>query len=129
MLDALAALSPATFIGSPDAIEWTELEGRDGQIRTKFFGENREVGPWVLLVSFAPGYSEPAHWHDFDTVYIPVKGEMIIEGEGVLRAGDVRWVRGGTYYGPETAGAEGCEFWLVGYGPPGLHHERPGEEK
>lgn len=120
-----STIVPGTYIGSPDDIPWRELEGRNGQAQVKFFGESRETGPWVSLVSFAPGYSEPPHWHEFDTVYIPIKGAMTIGSEGEMRAGQVRWVRAGTYYGPETATGEGCEFWLISAGFPALHYEKP----
>jgi len=50
---------------------------------------------------------------------------MNIGQEGWVRVGDVRWVRAGTYYRPEAAGDEGCEFWLIAYGPPGYHAEAP----
>lgn len=116
---------PGTYIGSPDDIPWRDVEGRSGQVRSKFFGESPETGPWVYLISFAPGYSEPAHWHDFDTVYVPIKGSMTIGAEGRLEAGQVRWVRAGTYYGPEAAEQDGCDFWLIAAGHPGLHYEPP----
>jgi hypothetical protein len=35
----------------------------------------------------------------------------------------VRWVRAGTFYGPETAGPDGCEFILIGAGNPTMHYE------
>ena len=118
-------LVPGTFIGAAADLPWTEVADRGGQVRTRFFGESREVGPWITQVWFAPGYSEPPHWHDFDTVYLPTKGAMSIGAEGVVGVGDVRWVRAGTFYGPEAAGEEGCEFWLIAYGPPDLHRAPP----
>lgn len=120
-----SAIVPGTYIGSPENVPEREVEGRNGQVRSRFFGESIENGPWVFLISFAPGYSEPPHWHDFDTVYVPVKGGMTIGAEGLLEAGQVRWVRGGTYYGPEAAGEDGCQFWLIAAGPPGLHYDPP----
>jgi len=123
----VSKMVPGTFIGSIEDIPWQEVPDRDGQVRIKFFGENNETGPWVLLTWFAPGYSEPHHWHDHDTIYIPTRGSMIIGEEGVLGVGDIRWVRAGTYYGPEAAGDEGCEFWLIAYGEPGYHRQPPAQ--
>jgi len=117
--------APRTHIGRPDDLPWVEVADRGGRVQVKFHGEDREVGPWVMQIRFAPGYHEPPHWHDHDTVYIPTRGAMNIGQEGWVRVGDVRWVRAGTYYGPEAAGDEGCEFWLIAYGPPGYHADPP----
>lgn len=35
----------------------------------------------------------------------------------VYEPGDVRWVKGGTAYGSESAGPDGCEFYIVSLGP------------
>ncbi len=121
----LSTVVPGTCITTADSLPWTELDSRDGQVRTKFFGESQELGPWILLVEFAPGYHEPPHWHDHDTIYIPTRGAMVIGPEGPVGVGDVRWVRAGTFYGPEAAADEGCEFWLIAYGPPGYHDGPP----
>jgi hypothetical protein len=52
-------------------------------------------------------------------------GEMSVGDEGAFGAGDVRWVRAGTFYGPEVAGADGCELLLISSGgPPGVEFER-----
>lgn len=120
----LSSAVPGTCIATADAMAWSVLDNRGGQVRTKFFGESQDKGPWILLVWFAPGYAEPPHWHDHDTIYIPTRGAMVIGAEGPVRVGDVRWVRAGTYYGPEAAADEGCEFWLISHGPPG-YHDRP----
>ncbi|MCB0996227.1 MAG: hypothetical protein KDB21_14115 [Acidimicrobiales bacterium] len=74
-------------------------------------------GHAVFCVRIAPNGSTPVHWHPSDTVYIVRRGELVIPGEGSYREGDIRWVRGGTVYGPEAAGPEGCEFWFVSLGP------------
>jgi hypothetical protein len=66
---------------------------------------------------FPPGYVAPSHWHPSDTVYIITKGVFIVEGEGEYRPGQVRWVGGGYAYGRETAGPDGCEFYLLSLGP------------
>ncbi len=73
----------------------------------------------AALVRMEPGYQGTAHWHLSDTLYIPRSGEMHLEGEGVYKVGDVRWVRGGTPYSPELPGKEPVEFFLISFGPSG----------
>jgi hypothetical protein len=63
---------------------------------------------------------EPAapHWHLSDTVYLVTAGEFRVEGEPApYRAGDLRWVRGGFAYGPESSGPDGCEYLFLSLGP------------
>src|SRR5690606_11229777 len=76
-----------------------------------------ETGHTFMLTRFAPNYKAPSHWHPSDTIYIITQGEFSVEGEGTYRPGDVRWVKGGTAYGSESAGAEGCQFYIVSLGP------------
>jgi quercetin dioxygenase-like cupin family protein len=66
---------------------------------------------------FSPNYVAPAHWHPSNTIYIFTKGEFSVEGEPIYRPGDVRWIKGGKPYGAESAGPEGCEFYLASLGP------------
>lgn len=74
-------------------------------------------GEAVFYVRLGPGASSPRHWHPSDTVYIVRRGELVIPGEGTYREGEVRWVRGGTAYGPEMGGPDGVEFYFVSMGP------------
>ena len=74
-------------------------------------------GNRVMQVRSAPGSRAPAHWHLSDTVYVVTKGEFVVEGEPPYRAGDLRWVRGGFAYGPESCGPEGCEYLFFSLGP------------
>ena len=89
----------------------------DTSVVVKFLGEDLEKGPWCTYIKFGPGVEEPSHWHHHDTIYIFMAGEMTIGDEGTFRPGDVRWVRTGHFYGPETAGPEGAEFFLISAGP------------
>jgi len=108
-----------------DELPWTDAPGERRGVRIKFLGESFERGPWVMLVDQVPAYVEPPHWHEGDTLYIVRRGELSVAGEGVFRPGDIRRVRRGVYYGPETAGPEGVEFWLISNARPILHHEPP----
>lgn len=74
------------------------------------------AGYAVFYVSIGPGAATPVHWHPSDTVYIVRRGQLVVPGEGTYCEGEVRWVRGGTAYGPEAAGPDGCEFWFVSIG-------------
>ena len=70
----------------------------------------------VLIFTFPPNYVGKVHWHPTDTVYVIRRGQFIVEGEGTFEVGDIRWVKSGTAYGPESAGPEGCEVMLIGAG-------------
>lgn len=95
-----------------DRVPWQPQEGHDG-VDTKFLGENPEEGPPIMHVRFAPDHVEQPHWHSADTLYVITAGEFVVGGEGAYHVGDIRWVRGGTFYGPERAGSQGCEFILA----------------
>ena len=105
-------------------LPWEAVDGYPG-VKWRFLGESQEDGPWIMHIQHSPGYVEKKHWHEADTVYVFTDGEMVVDGEGTYRPGDVRWVRAGTYYGPETAGPDGCEFLLISYGLAAMHYEAP----
>jgi quercetin dioxygenase-like cupin family protein len=77
-------------------------------------GEDCDVT--VLVFTFPPHHRGVVHWHPTDTVYVVRRGQFIVEGEGTYEPGDVRWVKAGTPYGPESAGPDGCEVMLIGAG-------------
>ncbi|MCZ6710827.1 MAG: hypothetical protein O7B25_10730 [Gammaproteobacteria bacterium] len=70
----------------------------------------------LLQAQFSANFEIGVHWHPFDTIYIITRGEMSIGDEGIYRPGDLRWVKAGHAYGPERAGAEGVEFYLISLG-------------
>lgn len=87
-------------------------------IKVKFMGESWEKGPWIVPNNFPPNCKAGIHQHNYDTVYVVMQGSLNFnDGLGWLKPGDVRWVRAGTWYGPEEAGPEGCIFVLVSQGP------------
>ena len=67
----------------------------------------------VMTFEFPPEYAGVVHWHPEDTIYIVKRGTFIVDGEGTYVPGDLRWVKAGTPYGPERAGADGCEVILI----------------
>ena len=87
----------------PSAISLRPLTGEDSELA-------------VLIFTFPPHYVGKVHWHPADTVYVVRRGQFIVEGEGTFEVGDIRWVKAGTPYGPESAGAEGCDVMLIAAG-------------
>jgi hypothetical protein len=103
--------------GDPDSIPWTALERPGSWMRE--LGDGVEDGPWIVQIRFEPNAVVPVHWHKCDTVYLIHEGSMSFGPDAagndkMYRAGDIRWVRAGYYYGPETAGPDGCTFTLIG---------------
>lgn len=84
--------------------------------------DNDDPEKMFALFRFPPNYSAPSHWHPSDTIYIITQGVFLVEGEKPYHPGDVRWVKGGYAYGRETAGPEGCEFYLAALGPFAVHN-------
>jgi hypothetical protein len=74
-----------------------------------------------VYVRFAPNYVAPSHWHPSNTIYIITQGVFDVEDEKTYYPGDVRWIKGGRPYGAESAGPEGCEFYLASLGPFGTY--------
>jgi hypothetical protein len=70
--------------------------------------------PTVLENTFPPDTWLGRHSHGSDTVYIVKEGEFHIEGEGVLRPGDIRFVSKDHAYGPEWSGANGAVLLIIG---------------
>jgi mannose-6-phosphate isomerase-like protein (cupin superfamily) len=99
----------------PADIPWKQFDDPHGRPTTPV-RVLKEGDPGVLEVRFPPGYVAGLHWHPYDTLYIVTRGSMEIGDEGVYRPGDIRWVRAGHVYGPEAAGAEGVDFFLVSLG-------------
>ena len=78
----------------------------------------RHDDPYVLEADFPGDFRAGLHWHPHDTIYVITAGELQFGDEGWFRPGDIRWVRGGHAYGPETAGPEGVRFFLISLGGP-----------
>ncbi|WP_165768537.1 phytanoyl-CoA dioxygenase family protein [Sandarakinorhabdus cyanobacteriorum] len=81
-------------------------------------GMGSDGKPFVFLVQDPPHKTRPRHYHHGDVLYVYTHGEHHIEGEGVYRAGDLRWTRAGHAYGPETTGPEGGSWWVISYSDP-----------
>lgn len=72
----------------------------------------------ALRTRFVPSYTAAEHWHDYDTLYFIMAGDMRFGFEGRYYTGDIRQVKGGYSYGPEEPGPDGVEFVLFSCGGP-----------
>ena len=89
-----------------------------GEIYLMADGMGQDGRPFVFLVEDPPRKTRARHHHHGDVLYVYVRGEHHIEGEGTYRAGDLRWTRAGHAYGPETTGPEGGAWWVISYSDP-----------
>jgi quercetin dioxygenase-like cupin family protein len=91
--------------------------------------EDPHIEPYVLVrrfstdpaireVTFPPNARLEVHSHPNDTLYVIQSGEFRVDGEGVYHAGEIRWVRGGAVYGPESGGPDGAVLLIVSLGGP-----------
>jgi len=101
--DVPTMVDPTT--GSGDVALFPEAMGQGGH-------------PFVMHVADPPHKQRPRHHHLADVLYVYTDGELHIEGEGVYRAGDLRWTRAGHPYGPETTGPQGGAWWVITQGNP-----------
>jgi ectoine hydroxylase-related dioxygenase (phytanoyl-CoA dioxygenase family) len=76
-------------------------------------GLGQDGMPFAVLVDDPPRHTRAVHHHYGDVLYLYVRGEHTVEGEATYVAGDVRWVRAGHRYGPETTGPEGGSWWVL----------------
>ena len=68
--------------------------------------------PMVILSTFAPGEVVEPHSHGCNYLEYIIEGSQRV-GKVNFEAGDVRWAKGGTGYGPITVGPEGCTVLIV----------------
>lgn len=100
----------------PSDVKWEMFHDPNDRPTSPVRNLTPQNGPNLLEVQFPPNFYAGDHWHPYDTVYIMTKGEMKVGGEGSYGPGDIRWVKAGHVYGPEEAGPEGCEFFILGLG-------------
>jgi len=101
----------------PDEFAWELFDDPHGRPTTPV-RVLRMNDPYILEADFPPHFYAGLHWHPHDTIYLITAGSMRFGDEGVFTEGEVRWVRGGHAYGPETAGPEGVRFHLISLGGP-----------
>lgn len=116
-------LQPRTVI-SFDDLPWVGYQGPGEDEPTPYIFTKTLIDPasgnFCMVVRLEPDAPGPTHWHPSDTIYIPIRGELHIPGEGVYGVGDIRWVKGGYAYGGEFPGPDGVEFIFISMGPYGF---------
>lgn len=110
------ALGPRTIIHIDDALPAVKGNGDVPRPITLRPLTAPECDLAALVFTFPPNYVGKVHWHPADTLYVIRRGQFIVEGEGTYEVGDIRWVKAGTAYGPESAGPDGCDVMLVAAG-------------
>ena len=71
-------------------------------------GDKAANPPSVMLLELPPGHVLEKHAHNTHRMEVVVRGTMITPDGKELRAGDVSTSAPGEFYGPLTAGSEGC---------------------
>jgi hypothetical protein len=63
--------------------------------------------PVAAMLEMPPGYVLPRHAHTVERFEVVVKGSLDV-GDRVLQPGDVMVSHANEFYGPHTAGPDGC---------------------
>jgi hypothetical protein len=71
-------------------------------------GPREDNPPVIMMLELPAGYVLSRHAHPTRRAEIVVRGSVILPEGRVLRPGDVTLTAAGEFYGPITAGAEGC---------------------
>lgn len=71
-------------------------------------GDKSASPPAVMLLQLPPGHVLQRHAHGTQRMEVVVKGSMILPDGRVLLPGDVATSGPDEFYGPLTAGSEGC---------------------
>jgi len=71
-------------------------------------GEKSANPASVMILQLPPGHVLERHAHDTHRMEVVVKGSVCTPDGRELRSGDVFTSEPGEYYGPLTAGSEGC---------------------
>ncbi len=74
--------------------------------------DSDQSAPLVVKMFFPPGWTTEVHTHTDDYSEIILSGSMTV-GRHTYGPGDIRVAHGGTAYGPQAAGPDGCEAILI----------------
>lgn len=99
----------------PDEIGWEKFPDSHNRPTTPV-RILKSTDPYILQADFPAHFHADLYWHPHDTIYLITKGRLRFGDEGWFEPGDVRWVKAGHSYGPEEAGPEGVQFFLVSLG-------------
>lgn len=79
-------------------------------IRSSYFplgDPNDDNTPMAVVLEMEPGYVITPHAHQCERFEVVVRGTLTTEGR-VYRPGDVLTAKANEFYGPKTAGKDGC---------------------
>jgi len=109
-----------------DSVAWESFEEGLADETTTDVRWLQAHDPWIVEAKHPPASVSPAHYHPFDVVYLYTGGSVSMSAEPgqvgaarqstSYRAGDVRFVKAGTVYGPETTGPNGSRFYTFTFG-------------
>lgn len=96
---------------------WDTLDWQVGEENTRYatyrIGEpDDDDAPLVLAVEYPPGRRYEAHAHEDDYTEIVLEGSIEVTRQ-VHGPGTIRYVQGGTVYGPVVAGPEGAKVLVI----------------
>jgi hypothetical protein len=101
--DVLAAITSPGFEFARDI---AHEQGID--LGVVLLGDKANNPPSVVLLELPPGHVLERHAHNTRRMEVVVRGSIITADGRELRAGDVSLSDPGEFYGPLTAGSEGC---------------------
>jgi anti-sigma factor ChrR (cupin superfamily) len=93
----------------PKFLEWMPVPAGMGLTKFNMSEDTEDAeSPLVMLLQLEPGFVLRRHAHDCHRVEIVVSGSLVLEDGQVLGPGDVSVTSPRVFYGPHTAGPEGC---------------------
>lgn len=93
-------------------IEWGKGSSDGIQYARFLMDEDDTSSPLIILSKFEPGEVVEPHTHGANYFEYVIDGEQTV-GKVTFRAGDIRFAKAGTGYGPIRIGAEGCTVLIV----------------
>lgn len=125
-----SVLKSMTTPGFEFARETALQQGLD--LGLALLGDRTENPPAVILLELPPGHVLERHAHGTYRMEIVLRGSMLLADGRELRPGDVTTAAPGEFYGPLTAGREGClsvEIFAEAQGLPPLRAEGESAER
>ena len=93
-------------------MQWIDSGQGADFVQFSLDNDNAAAAPQVVVARFEPGQEIVPHTHACNYLEYIVTGSQKV-GKTKFEAGDVRWVAGGTGYGPITIGPAGCTVLIV----------------
>lgn len=93
-------------------IEWGQGTSPGIQYARFLMDEDDTSSPLIILSKFEPGEVVEPHTHGANYFEYVIEGEQTV-GKVKFGAGDIRFAKAGTGYGPITIGPDGCTVLIV----------------